>query len=688
MDGRGEILTVQVGAYANNVATTMWNSQAPSVERVASALRAESLSQNADTHIITPSSASSAPSAEESADAALGMWKVSEGSGSSVRISPRALVIDRPGKWGKLGQDGVVHHGADDALAALIEAATRDAAGMGGGGWGGMDVGGEAVQVVQAGRSSGPHWSDRMAFEYSSRALHELVGGRFGGSPFDAFVDGRVLLDDSVEDREALSDSFYRMAEGCDSLRGIQVLANTNGGYGGFAFGLIEMLADDLPKSAVTLYSTVPAQDLPSHPLYLRRAVERRALNEALLVSSVISSSISLCVPFSVPKWATPIDDPYVSAPIIGRAIDALSLGYRTSRPGMSMAALAHGLAATRMLRIGQVAHASALPDTVTQVATQYGDSLRKGRRGTQNQGQGSGIELPLVRLYELEAVTAATAPALSGSSNPLGLSLLALASQRYLGTHGASARAKAARQAAASSTTLHGLDINEGYGDNDDDDDMDVRLDSGLMAERDLAALFDSVLAPPPPPPDSSATREGNADPSSSSSSTAGASSSSSRAQEDSVERDWVDEEERKRAAEAALEALVGKDSDTARSFVSVAGAYKPYSELVVTRAPPSLSLWSLDRFLQDSYLGYSSSSRLSISSQLYGGDTDLQTPDLTHLFLSASQGAAFRDLNAYVRSIETVHHIPFLDADFTPDDWSSHFDLLQDVSDAYTDQ
>ena len=57
-------------------------------------------------------------------------------------------------------------------------------------------------------------------------------------------------------------------------------------------------------------------------------------------------------------------------------------------------------------------------------------------------------------------------------------------------------------------------------------------------------------------------------------------------------MERDWVDEEERKRAAEAALEALVGKDSDTARSFVSVAGAYKPYSELIVTRAPPSLSL------------------------------------------------------------------------------------------------
>merc|ERR1711991_752916 len=128
------------------------------------------------------------------------------------------------------------------------------------------------------------------------------------------------------------------------------------------------------------------------------------------------------------------------------------------------------------------------------------------------------------------------------------------------------------------------GLDINEGYGGDDNDDDMDVRLDSGLMAERDLAALFDSVLAPPPPPPDSSTTREGNADPSSSSSSTAGASSSSSRAQEDSVERDWVDEEERKRVAEAALEALVGKDSDTARSFVSVAGAYKPYSELVVT--------------------------------------------------------------------------------------------------------
>ncbi|KNC49707.1 uncharacterized protein AMSG_05972 [Thecamonas trahens ATCC 50062] len=545
-----EILTVQVGHFANHVATHFWNAHHERIASHAAALAAEAASGG--DHAMPSSSPSSSSS-----------------SLSSSSLAQHTGVYE-PSVFGQ------------GAPAANPEA----------------------------------YWSDAMSFEYAPRSLYEIPEVRVNALTWEAYSDGAVFLDSSPAEREAIEDSLFRLAESCDSLQGLQFLANTNSGYGGMAAGLVQLASDILPKAPILMVATVPETELPTHPLKRRRAVELRGINDALALTATIDSGVALSLPFDVSKWLVPERSAVVAGKALGTALDAISLLY--AGRSSSIGEVAHSLALTRMLRVAQVSSSAPLPDAVYTAARAYSDA----RPGTPQAAE----LLPLARLYEVEL-----AAGLSGAGpadNPLGLSWLARSSPSNLGDHIEQKLLRTATSRAA---------------EDDDDPADEAEADAPGRSDAAVADLFADVYR--------SAMAEAG------------------EAGEPSEPPSTADQ----------LEALVGRNTASARAFVELSRAAAPYAEAMILRTSHPRQLSVVHRYLSDSYLGYSPTARKWASAAVTGAS------DFTHLSLAGDQAEHIRALRSFVVGINTADHVAFLDADYGADDWQHTFAVLNDVADAY---
>jgi hypothetical protein len=102
---------------------------------------------------------------------------------------------------------------------------------------------------------------------------------RSGGAAFDAFTDGRGLLD------EGAWEPARRLLEAADAVGGFQAVVDLDSGWGGFAGEYLTALRDECPRSPLLVLGAVPpraAHGGGAGVLPARRAAMLRRVNLAL----------------------------------------------------------------------------------------------------------------------------------------------------------------------------------------------------------------------------------------------------------------------------------------------------------------------------------------------------------------------------------------------------------------------
>lgn len=156
---------------------------------------------------------------------------------------------------------------------------------------------------------------------------------------FDIYGCGNSVLS-NYERRSEIEDRIHFFTEECDSLQGFHILMDTYDGFGGLGASLLEYLKDEFDSKSLFTFGLTPANVPDSTPIH--RA--NRILNSALTFSRCSTLS-SLFTPLSLtstlwkkvgPLVHFPYLDyksiPYHTSGILAVALDTMSLPYRKSQ--------------------------------------------------------------------------------------------------------------------------------------------------------------------------------------------------------------------------------------------------------------------------------------------------------------------------------------------------------------------
>ncbi|XP_037080389.1 protein misato homolog 1-like isoform X2 [Pollicipes pollicipes] len=343
-----EIITLQIGHYANFVGTHWWN--------------------------IQESSFVYDPSAQVELDHAV-LFREGETSKREVTFTPRLLAVDLRGSLGHLRRRGqlysepapaepdrlwqghtVRHKQETRAPTSLrrrldrLDGATDD----------------DDKDVCQGKReedeSDGTQeeddttpaaavldgevrvWSDFLGTHLNPWTVHILSEHIHENTndPFDVFGFGesQYLREDFRDDFE---DRLRAYAEECDHLVGFHVLADECDGFGGVSAGALAHLSDEYPGRSALV---APLQPPPAGALSLPQAVHQ-AVNTVLTLDAAARHA-SLCTPLSVQaEWTAPLvapsyrrmenfeykpELPYHSGAVLAAALDTITLPWRRKR--------------------------------------------------------------------------------------------------------------------------------------------------------------------------------------------------------------------------------------------------------------------------------------------------------------------------------------------------------------------
>ncbi|XP_071536621.1 protein misato homolog 1 isoform X1 [Panulirus ornatus] len=166
------------------------------------------------------------------------------------------------------------------------------------------------------------------------------------------FPSGFTLFQkEEVEDE--IIDRIRHLAESCSSLQGFQILSNVHDGMGGVTYGVLQHLADE--------YGSKDSITFTTHPLHLSpRTYQARTLMQASTIQSYteISKLSGLLVPLNFRKHAVDFQVPcvtfpdltlennsaYLASSIMAVFMDTASLAYRTRTSPMPLACVVDSL--------------------------------------------------------------------------------------------------------------------------------------------------------------------------------------------------------------------------------------------------------------------------------------------------------------------------------------------------------
>lgn len=353
-----EIVTLQVGHYANFVGTHWWNIQNASFIYDPSTKPAESKEINSDV-----------------------LFREGQNLMGDVTYTPRLIAFDLKGSLNTLKQSGTLYdiqdheedlmwnhditmHKSDlpekneflqdldknDVRAAeqnsaevnmAVDEAEEDAPSM--------EESGQSSQLPPADASSKLYnlddtvkvWSDFLHPHMHPLSVHIIDAYQHNSEveKFDMFGFGAQVYANH-RDMSTIEDRLHFFAEECDNLQGFHFLVDTYDGFGGLAAALMEEVADEFSGKGLLTFSLAPA----IFPDYSVQQMQYNIINTAIAYERLLRhSSLFLPLSMSTKLWQVSNSAPLVQLPhiiyrpdlhyhtsaVLSTAVDSLSVPYR-----------------------------------------------------------------------------------------------------------------------------------------------------------------------------------------------------------------------------------------------------------------------------------------------------------------------------------------------------------------------
>ncbi|KAL8028965.1 hypothetical protein ABFX02_14G197000 [Erythranthe guttata] len=199
----------------------------------------------------------------------------------------------------------------------------------------------EDKDIVESLENRVEHWTDFSKVHYHPQSLYELSGLWIDLNSFNNYGIGRDSFSGGLH-AEEINERLRFFLEECDSPQGIQFIVDDYGGFSGVAGEFLENIADEYTNIPVLLYS-VRSPDLCGDSTNRKMTVSRK-LHDAVSFAK-LASFCKLIVPLGLPSLHTSriakylcLDDSkaYHSSAVYASAIHSISLPFRMQPIGPS----------------------------------------------------------------------------------------------------------------------------------------------------------------------------------------------------------------------------------------------------------------------------------------------------------------------------------------------------------------
>ncbi|GAB2219510.1 hypothetical protein Droror1_Dr00007146 [Drosera rotundifolia] len=187
--------------------------------------------------------------------------------------------------------------------------------------------------IVNSLENSVQFWSDYSKTQFHSRSLYELSGLWMDSQYFDNYGIGKDVFSEGSRGEE-MSERVRFFVEESDYIQGIQFIVDDSGGFSSVAADLLEHIADEYENTPVLLYAARSPGSYQGSKSANRSLM--RDLHDAVSFSR-LSPFCKLVVPVGLPSLATSrasnylfVDDqkPYHSSAVYAAALHSLSLPF------------------------------------------------------------------------------------------------------------------------------------------------------------------------------------------------------------------------------------------------------------------------------------------------------------------------------------------------------------------------
>ncbi|KAK6353137.1 mtDNA inheritance, partitioning of the mitochondrial organelle [Orbilia brochopaga] len=273
-----EIITIQLGHFANFVGTHFWNVQ--------------------ESYFTYDESGDPSPVDHDV------HFRAGLGVGNIETFTPRVLIYDLKGGFGSLRKINQLYQD-DDELAGLKDLDINRL-------WSGKNETRKTPTVeknqyqhsleegTEPGRPTDDtvrYWSDFNRLYYHPRSSVQFNEYEHANilTPFDSFELGSELFESSDKEEDILDRQFRPFAEECDLMQGLQVLTTIDDGWAGFATRYLSNLRDEYPKCTIWTWALERSA----------KTTRDRVLSQTATSTRALISMLPLCttyVPLNVPR--------------------------------------------------------------------------------------------------------------------------------------------------------------------------------------------------------------------------------------------------------------------------------------------------------------------------------------------------------------------------------------------------
>ncbi|XP_054824525.1 uncharacterized protein LOC129322301 isoform X1 [Prosopis cineraria] len=334
-----EIVTIQVGDYANFIGSHFWNFQ-DELLGLAGDPHGDPVFNNQDLNMDV-------------------LYRTGETQQGILTYTPRLVSINMKGSLGSMSSRGTLYNGdapiASDVVTWSGKVSTHasehhernlflqslyeedqnsNLANETSGGTTSSQREYQDKDIVDSLENGVQFWTDYSKVHYHPQSLYELSGVWMDVQEFDNYGIGRDSFAWASQGEE-ISDRLRFFVEECDHMQGIQFIVDDSGGFSAVAVEFLENLVDDYTNTPVMLYAVRgPGSNTR---LQSRKHTISGDLHDAISFSR-LSSYSKLIVPIGLPILSTSkaskflhINDekPYHSSAVYAAALHSISLPFR-----------------------------------------------------------------------------------------------------------------------------------------------------------------------------------------------------------------------------------------------------------------------------------------------------------------------------------------------------------------------
>ncbi|GMI84027.1 hypothetical protein like AT4G37190 [Hibiscus trionum] len=339
-----EIVTVQVGGFANFIGSHFWNFQDEMLGLAADPygyplFKTKSLNMDV-------------------------LYRTGETHQGTLTYTPRLLSIDFQGSLGSLSSKGTLYGEDSNAPSEVVTwmgnvsthaseprkknlflqslyQEEQDAPLMNdiNGGENGSQNEIQDTDIVSCLDKGVQFWTDFSKVHYHPQSLYEINGLWMDGQEFDNYGTGRDVFMENLRGEE-ICDRLRFFIEECDHVQGFQFIVDDSGGFSPLAADFLESVSDEYTNTPVLLYAV---RGPSSHMnLSSRKQKVVRDLHDAVSFSR-LSSFSKLIVPVGLPflsgsKASTFLnikdESPYHCSAVYAAALHSTSLPFRMEALG------------------------------------------------------------------------------------------------------------------------------------------------------------------------------------------------------------------------------------------------------------------------------------------------------------------------------------------------------------------